>query len=154
MAAKQHRILPEGVMAPQHRLQLLDGGETPLYDSDADPLTLFVFFKVTCPVCQLTLPYLNDLHRSGSMKIRAVSQNSPEDTREFIEEFGIEYPVLLDKEDAGFPASNLYGISHVPSQFLVGKDARIARVIEGWNKQEMQKLGVQVEPGVPDFKAG
>ena len=38
-------------------------------------------------------------------------------------------PLLLDEEDAGFPASNAYGISTVPTMYLVERDGTISRVI-------------------------
>ena len=36
-------------------------------------------------------------------------------------------PTLLDKEDAGYPVSNAYGLTNVPSLFLVEPDGRISR---------------------------
>ena len=116
---------------------------------------LLVFFKITCPVCQFTLPFLNRLHAAGELAVYGISQDDDADTREFNQEFGIQFPVLLDSEDAGYPASNAYGISNVPSLFLITGEGKIERVIEGWSKKEMQTLGV-IRPGdnVPEWKAG
>jgi peroxiredoxin len=116
---------------------------------------LVVFFKITCPVCQFTLPFLNRLHAAGELAVYGISQDDDADTREFNQEFGIQFPVLLDSEDAGYPASNAYGISNVPSLFLITGEGKIERVIEGWSKKEMQTLGV-IRPGdnVPEWKAG
>ena len=36
--------------------------------------------------------------------------------------------------------SNLYGISSVPTMFLVEPDGMISRVIEGWNRKDMEAL--------------
>ncbi len=83
---------------------------------------LLAFFKVTCPVCQLTVPFLERLHASGGIAICGISQNDAADTREFNTYFGATYTTLLDSEDEGFPVSNLYGISSVPTMFLVEPD--------------------------------
>ena len=42
--------------------------------------------------------------------------------------------MLLDREEDDFPASNAYGISRVPTMFLVERGGTVARVIEGWSQ--------------------
>ena len=66
-----------------------------------------------------------------------------------------------DAEDDDFPASNAYGISSVPSLFLIEADGRIGRVIEGWKRMEMEWLGsrsgaavLQEGEKVPEWKPG
>ena len=108
MRFRRNEILPAGSPAPAIEGLTAKG-----------PL-LVVFFKITCPVCQFTLPFLNRIHQAGTLPVFGISQNDDADTREFVQEFGIEYPVLLDPEDADFPASNAYGISSVPTLFLIG----------------------------------
>jgi peroxiredoxin len=149
MAAKQNRILQEGARAPEVQGLGIKGP------------VLLVFFKITCPVCQFTLPFLNRIHRAGTLPVYGISQNDAADTREFNQEFGIEFPVVLDSEDAGYPASNAYGISSVPSLFLVEPDGKIGRVIEGWSRKEMEWLGgcagaavIRQGDNVPEWKAG
>ncbi len=121
---------------------------------------LVAFFKISCPVCQFTLPHLNRIHQAGTLPVVGISQNGQEDTRDFNREFGIEFPVLLDAEDEKFPASNAYGISSVPTLFLI-EDGQIVRVMEGWNRKEMEWLGsragaevVRQGENVPEWKAG
>ena len=121
---------------------------------------LLVFFKVTCPVCQLTLPFLERMHVSGTLGICAISQNDARDTREFNGYYGVTVPTLLDSEDDDFPASNAYGISSVPTMFLV-EDGMISRVTEGWSKPDMEALGAaagitlfRTDDDVPAWKAG
>ena len=53
------------------------------------------------------------------------------------------------------------GISSVPTLYLIGRGGNIERVIEGWNKREMEWLGQQAGVSVfrqgervPDWKAG
>ena len=119
------------------------------------------FFKVNCPVCQLTFPFLERIHTAGGIPIVGISQNCPEDTTEFAREFGVTFPLLLDQEAQGFPASNDYGISSVPTMFLVEPNGSVSRVIEGWNRSEIQWLGakagvnpIRPDDNVPAWKAG
>lgn len=162
MAARRQSSLPNpGTLAPGFRLEKLDGGEVTLAELIAHGPVLFAFYKVTCPVCQMAMPFLERLHRLGTLPIYGISQNGPEDTRAFVEHFDVTFPTLRDTEDAGFPASNAYGISSVPTLFVVEVDGTLSKVIEGWNKAEMTALGTiagmdlfRPEDNVPAWKAG
>ena len=91
----------------------------------------------------------------------AISQDDADSTSDFDGEFGITMPVLLDAEEEGYPASNAYGLAHVPSLFLVEPDGRISLAMSGFDKAFMEKLGSRLgqqpfEPGenVPDWRPG
>ena len=159
--AKQRRLLAAGMPAPDFRLPLLDGGEATLDDLIAKGPALLTFFKVSCPVCQLTLPFLERIRSAGRLPVYAVSQNDARDTRDFHRRFSLSLPSLLDSEEAGFVVSNAFGISSVPTLFLIERDGSVSRVIEGWNKIEIDRLGelAGVKPfrptdSVPQWKAG
>jgi peroxiredoxin len=161
MASRRtNNLLQAGSRAPDFRLPRLDGGESSLRDLLSGGEALLAFFKVTCPVCQMTFPFLERLHRAGAIRICGISQNDPEDTRDFNREFGVTFPCLLDPED-DFPASNAFGISSVPTMFLVQPDTTIARVTEGWSRRDIEWLGEKsgatvLRPGdrVPEMKPG
>jgi len=167
-AAKQPELLRSGHRAPDFKLAQLENVTAPgpvrLTELLPTGPVLLAFFKSSCPVCQMTLPYLERIHRGRmpkSLTIYGISQDDPETTREFTAEFGITFPMLLDTEESRYPASNAYGLSHVPSLFLVERDGTIAWSLEGFNKREFEavaaKAGVHpFHPGedVPDWKAG
>ncbi len=160
-AGKLTKLLATGSPVPDVRLKLLGGGETALREIAARGPALLAFFKISCPVCQLTFPFLERLHSVGTLPIYGVSQNGARDTRDFNEDFGITFPTLLDGEAGGFPASNAFGISSVPTLFLVQAGGVISRVIEGWNKKEMEFLAARAGASlfrqgdnVPEWKAG
>jgi peroxiredoxin len=122
---------------------------------------VIAFYKTTCPVCQLTFPYLERIHKAGTLPVYAVSQDDAEDTREFNREFGLTLPTLLDSARSGYPVSEAFGISSVPSAFLIERDGGIARVIVGWSKRDMESLGGRAGAqvfrqgeNVPEWKAG
>jgi peroxiredoxin len=160
-SAHNRKLLAQGARVEDFRLPRLDGGEGTLADTLSRGPAVLAFYKVSCPVCQLTLPYLERIQASGRLPIFAISQNDAEDSRDFNQRFGVTMPTLLDPENSGFPVSNAFGISSVPTLFLVEPDGSVARVVEGWNKSEIEKLGAQagVNPfregdSAPDWKAG
>jgi peroxiredoxin len=162
MGSRRQPPLPApGTLAAGFRLSRLDGGEVTLAELIADGPALFAFLKVTCPVCQFTMPFVERMHRQGSLRVYSISQNGAEDTREFNKYYGLTMPTLLDSEDAGYPASNAYSISNVPTMFVVEMDGTIGQVIEGWSKVDMEALGGRSgmnlfgpEDNVPAWKAG
>jgi peroxiredoxin len=158
-AGKPHKLLATGSRAPDFRLQRLDGGEVALRDLTSTGAALLAFFKVTCPVCQLAFPFLERIHAGGGAKgaggtlvVYGISQHPARDTRDFNREFSITFPALLDTEESGYPVSNAFGISQVPSIFLVEHDGKISRVVEGWSKKDMEWLGGKA--GVSVFRRG
>src|SRR6476659_711344 len=103
MASRRQRLLiSTGARAPEFRLARLDGGEASLQDLIANGPVLLAFFKISCPVCQLTFPFLQRLHIAGTMPIYGVSQNDEADTRDFNRRFGVTFPTLLDREENEF----------------------------------------------------
>jgi peroxiredoxin len=163
---QEHKLLEPGAQTADFRLPLLDGGEASLRDMVANGSALLAFFKISCPVCQLTFPHLERIHSlsklsSSKLPVFGVSQNSAADTREFNRRFGITFPTMLDSSQSGYQVSNAFGISHVPTLFLVGTGGVVERVIEGWLKAEIRKLGelagvdpFETDVSVPESKAG
>jgi len=153
---KQNKMLAEGAKAPDFELEDLSGVSQTL--SSMRRPALLAFFKVSCPTCQYTFPFLQRMYRDG---MYAISQDDADSTGEFNREFGITIPTLLDKEEEGYPASNAYGLSHVPSLFWVEPDGRISLAFTGFDKKGMEELGRRLgaepfEPGeyVPEWKSG
>ena len=121
--------------------------------ANGQPAILVVFFKIDCPVCQYAFPFLERLSK-GSLPIVAVSQNDARGTSEFHQELGITIPTLLDPRGK-YPASKAYGISNVPTMFLVDPHSRRVLMSEtGFAKQAFLDWGrlAGVEPFLPDQK--
>jgi len=160
-ATRRRKLIEAGIPAPPFRLRKLDGGEVALEDLTVNGPFLLAFYKVTCPVCQLTFPFLERVNAGGKLPVYGVCQNDAEDAREFNAEFGVTFPTLIDNEENRFDASNAYGISSVPTAFLIGAGGRIDRVLEGWSKRDMEALGRDAGMSlfrqgdrVPEWKAG
>src|SRR5260370_40812364 len=96
MAARRTRkLVAAGSHAPDFRLPRLDGGEMTLQELVSNGPVLLAFFKISCPVCQCTFPFVERLHGAGALPVYGISQNDAEDTREFHREFGVTFPTLL-----------------------------------------------------------
>ena len=92
---------------------------------------------------------------------QGISQDDAKGTGEFNQRFGVTFPTLLDESKRGYPVSNEFGITSVPSLFLVETDGSISKSFSGFSKRDLEQLGerMRVKPfqpdeKVPEFKAG
>ena len=119
--------LTAGTQAPEISLRSIDGSKFSLHDTLKRGPVLAAFFKISCPTCQYSFPFLERLHKNyGGQKITIVgiSQNNERDTKAFLKEFGVTFPTLLD-DPKGYAVSNAYGLTNVPSLFLIGQSGKI-----------------------------
>ena len=147
--------------APSFRLKRLGGDTESLDQILAKGPALLAFYKVSCPVCQLTFPFLERMAAGSSIQIIGISQDDDVPTHGFNERFGVTFPTLLDQSKEGYPASNAYGITTVPALFLVEKDGKVSKSVSGFSKRDLEALGERAgvhpfrpEDNVPEWKAG
>ena len=107
---------------------------------------LLAFFKTSCPICQLTWPYLQRLHEAYGGKavhVVGVSQNDAGSSRAYYAEYGgATFDLLLDPEP-GFAASNAFDVETVPHLALLSPQGAVLDVFAGWSKNRMQALGAR-----------
>ena len=154
-------ILRRGMHAPGFELQDIAGGKKLLGQMLENGPVLLALFKVSCPVCQLTLPFLERMSANNALQIVAVSQDDVKGTKAFNDRFGITLPTLLDEAREGYPVSNAYGISSVPTLFLIETDGTISQSFSGFSKRDLEEIGKRINVAlfrpdeyVPEFKAG
>jgi len=162
--------LTAGTKAPDFQLKSMDGKRFSLQEELGRRPVVLAFFKVSCPVCQYAFPFLERLHKAyGQTKVTlvGVSQNDPQETAAFSKDFGVTFPVLLDPRD-GYPVSNAYGLTTVPTVFWIGQYGEIEVSSVGWVKAEFEEINRKMaearnlpaasvfEPGedVRDFRPG
>ena len=135
--------LEAGVQAPEIELQYLDGRKFSLKEARKKGPVVAAFFKVSCPVCHLAFPYLERIfkayEKSGKFTFVGISEDDAGDTRSFNREFGVTFPVLLDPAGK-YPASNAYGLTNVPSVFLISSEGEVESSFVGWSKADMEQL--------------
>jgi peroxiredoxin len=135
-------MLQPGVSAPDISLPDLDGTVWNLRNALRQGPVVLAFFKISCPTCQMTFPFLQRLaDSSGSgFQLIAISQDDAPDSREFHQRFGVSMPTVTDGAPH-YSVSNAYRISSVPSIFVVETDGQITSTMEGFNKAALEELG-------------
>jgi peroxiredoxin len=158
-----------GQTAPPIELAATDGKKYSLKEALARGPVLATFFKVSCPTCQYTLPFVERLFQQLGHKgaeIWGVSQDNAQDSRRFAKEYGLSLPVLIDEDD--YAVSNHYGLDVVPSFFLIAPEGRIEFSGDGFSKRDLlaiqrslaERLSAkppalfQAHEKIPEFKPG
>jgi len=118
------------------------------------------FFKISCPVCQFTFPFLERMHRQyggEGVAILGVSQDNARDTKDFCAEYGVTFPVVVD--DKGYPVSNAYGLTNVPTIFLIESGGKVRISSMGFDRKDLEEIAAEFAErrhiaGTPLFRPG
>jgi len=134
-----------GKAAPEVSLPDMRGRQFSLRHALQHGPVVLAFFKVTCPVCQYAMPFLERIYRAhqGKAQIVAVSQHPKKETQMFLREYGITMPVLLDDPEH-YPASNAYHLTNVPTVFLIAPGGKIEVSSVGWDRKDIEKINRRV----------
>ena len=155
-------MLDAGDQAPGFELYDLSGVSHPREEFLKGGEALLAFYKASCPVCQLTLPFLDRLARQSQTPVVFISQDDAKTATRFAREYGIASAITL-LDGKGYPASNAFGLTHVPSIFLIQSDGAISRAWMGFSKPDMESLAIDVGQSLftpqennrlPQFKPG
>jgi peroxiredoxin len=158
-----------GQKAPRFELKTMEGQAHSLQEALARGPVLVAFFKVECPTCQYTFPFVERLYQqfhAQGVQICGISQDDVRDTQRFAKECGVTFPVLIDRHP--YQISRAYGLEVVPTVFLIGAEGRVDLVSDGFAKADLLEIqqrlarvfGVNPAPlfqpreNVPDFKPG
>ncbi len=148
-------MLKPGQRAPAFALPGMDGGEYRLSEILATGPAVLAFFKISCPICQYTFPFLERLHGGSAgagLRFLGISQDSKPATQFFLNDCGVTFPALLDTYESGYAVSNAFGIRRVPSVFVIDPDGFIDLATEGFVKADLEELGGRI--GVSPFRDG
>lgn len=161
--------LAAGAQVPDFALKNSSGGTVRLSEYQKGGQALIIFYKHECPTCQLAMPFLERIYRrarGGPVRFLGVAQDTKEDAAAFAKEYAIMMPSVL--EEPPYPAADAYGLTNVPTVFLVDGERKIEFVQVGFSKKAYQELadrvaalcGKEPEPlfgmvsRVPDLKPG
>ena len=134
--------------------------------STPDGPRALVFYKVTCPTCQMAAPAFDAFARAYPGRLLGIGQDPPGELEAFAADLGVGFPNVSDT--APYPASNAYEIEHVPTLFIVDGRGVVADVVESWDRPGLNRasaalaglLGVPAvrvsDPadGLPEFRPG
>jgi peroxiredoxin len=148
------------LLAPRASAPPIDGVEL-----GSGPTALF-FYKVTCPVCQMAAPKAQAIEDAYPGTVVGVGEDPPAALLRFGEEYGMALRAVSDEPP--FPASDAYGISAVPTLFLIGADGVIVDVVRSWDREGYNRVSAglseltgspyveisDVADGLPAFRPG
>ena len=161
--------LATGTLAPPFHLTSMDGKPYSLPTGLKQGPVLAVFFKVACPTCQFTLPFVERLYRQlrgAAGQVWGIAQDDPQQSQKFAKQYGLTFPILIDEEP--YEVSRKYALKYVPTLFLIGPDGHVEISGDGFSKADlnaMQKFlakhlsvtpAALFEPSdhVPEYKPG
>jgi len=150
-----------GNKAPNFVLKSLDGQEFALAKLLEKGPVVTTFFKVSCPVCQFTFPFIERLYQrygGNGVTILGISQDDARSTKDFANEYGATFPLLLDEKAKRYVASNAYELTTVPTVFFIGADATVKTICVGFDKEGLESIAKALAEGrrtapAPLFKA-
>jgi peroxiredoxin len=130
-----------GNIAPGFALQSLDHQQYSLHNLMESGPVVAAFFKISCPVCQFTFPFLERLYKlygSGGVSFLGISQDDARATKTFASEYGVTFPLLIDED--GYPVSNAYALTNVPTIFLIDTDGKVKVSSMGFDKKDLETI--------------
>ncbi len=119
-----------GRTAPDFQLAALDRSKLSL-SGLRGKVVLLNFWATWCGACRSEMPSLEDLYRDFrsnsdfAVVTISVSGRGAAPVAQFMEKNGYDFPVLIDDSNT---ASSAYGVSGIPSTFVIGRDGQIV-----WN---------------------
>ena len=133
-AAAQLMAQRPGDTAPAFSLETLDGSTASLSDYAGHPV-LINFWASWCKPCRGEMPLLiaaYQAHQQAGLVVLAIDltdqEASKKEVQKFQTEFGMPFPVLLDKKGK---ARKLYALRGVPTSVFVGADGVVRGVNPG-----------------------
>jgi len=140
-----------GQLAPDFTLNTLDGKTMKLSDLRGKAV-LLNFWATWCEPCKVEMPWFVDLqtkYASQGLQVVGVAMDdaSPSEISSFAHKLGVNYPVLIGKEEVG---AQYGGIEYLPSTFYISRDGKILDHVFGLvSKSEIETniqkaLGQQV----------
>jgi peroxiredoxin len=151
--------LEKGSLAPNFRLEDLDENIRSLDELKKGVLLVLVFYHSGCPTCQFAMPFIGNLARamkSTNVLIWGVSQDDVDESLRFAQVKGLQMPAMVDSEP--YPVSQAYGLTNVPTLFLIDSDRLIVDQSVGFASEDFVRFArtVAQHAGVaaPDIFAG
>ncbi|MBM4061578.1 MAG: redoxin domain-containing protein [Planctomycetes bacterium] len=155
-------LLADGAAAPDFAAQDLAGNTVRLADF-AGKVVVLDFWATWCGPCKAALPHVQQVAAKYRDQGVVVLASCTGDARSAFEKF-------VDKNQADYPdvrfvhdplekkperaSRQLYGVSGIPHQFVIGRDGRIAAQVGGYSEGEvlldaaLAKAGVSVDPAI------
>jgi peroxiredoxin len=143
VACGEQRFQP--LEAPEFSLPLLDGSGSASPSAYKGQVVYLSFWASWCVPCRQEMPYLAQLwerHHEQGFQVLAINVDEDvELARAFVEEYKIDFPVLLDTDRA---VSSSYRVPGFPTHFIVDRRGRIRFSGLGFNLNDLRAVSEEV----------
>ena len=115
-------------------------GDYVTFDPGAPGLKVLVFYKNSCPACQLALPYINRMalrQDIAASQMYAISQDTRDEARAFADEFGISMPHVVDEKP--HQVSRDYRLFNVPTLLVIDHDGSIVLLSPAFVREHIEQ---------------
>lgn len=123
----------EGFSAPDFTLEQVGGGSVTLADLRGQ-VVLINLWATWCPPCRAEMPAIEQVYRDLRdqgfvvLAVNTTFQDREADAAAFVAQYGLTFPVLLDRDGA---VSNRYQLRGLPTSFFVDRQGVIRSVVVG-----------------------
>lgn len=137
-----------GKEAPDFALVDMNGEKHRLSDYRGQGVFLN-FWATWCPPCEREMPFINHQYKQYKDKgVQVLTVDVGESdlaVSKFIEKYGLEFPVAIDKDSSVMTA---YGIDPLPITFLIDKDGKVVKIQKGelFKESEVGDLMEMIKP--------
>jgi thiol-disulfide isomerase/thioredoxin len=135
--------------APDFKLASLDGKPLTLADSHGK-VVLLNFWATWCGPCRAEIPDLVALQNKYKDRLQilglVVDDDDPKAIKNFVSEFGINYPVAIAGDDVRFQYG---GIAALPTSFVLDAEGRIVQKHEGLRDPLLYETEIRSLLGLP-----
>ena len=118
--------LEVGNLAPDFVLNTFDGGQAKLSDYRGEKVMLN-FWATWCPPCRAEMPDMQKFYEDEDVVILAVNltqtKNEMANIPDFIDEFGLTFPILLDES---LDVATAYKIQPIPTTYMIDSTGQIS----------------------------
>ena len=123
-----------GQLAPDFELDTLDGERLRLSDLRGRPLVLN-FWASWCSPCRREFPALiraQNAHADADLLIIGLNiEEPPTAAQDFVDEFGVQFPIPMDRDGAVYRAYGYEGLVGPPRTFFVDDNGIITKIYAG-----------------------
>ncbi len=125
-----------GKAAPDFELETLEGEPFKLSDSRGKEVVVLDFWATWCGPCIKAMPSVmaavDEFEGKGVRLVAVNQQEAAGKVSKFLEAKGWDLQVALD-DDARSPVSSKFGVTGIPTTFIIGKDGKVSMVHSGFS---------------------
>jgi peroxiredoxin len=114
----------------------------------------------------MAAPSIDIFERAYPGRLSGVGQDPDAALARFADDYGVGFPSVSDS--APYEVSNLYGIEHVPTLFVIDGQGMVADVVESWDREGWNRASATLAgllgslpavishsgDGLPEFRPG